>query len=153
MSDMQQTDLLRNYNFKWADYVDEKDGTPFFVKYKTHLEGFQASKKYTTILTANWQYGNDDKMLLPNNHQADMIIEMEKAMVKALEHDLQTILYYAYVGFGQKQWSFYSTDAEEAMNRLKKVQEEFKFIDLQILLEYDPDWKRYKEANWLQDFR
>lgn len=153
MSDMQQIDLLSDYNFNWADYVDEKDGTPFFVKYKTNLDGFQASKKYTTILTANWQYGQVDEMLLPNNHQSKLIIEVEKAMIKVLEYDLQTILYYAYVGFGQKKWSFYSSDAEMALQRLKKVQEEFKFIDLQILLEYDPDWKRYKEANWLQDFR
>ena len=29
---MQQIDLLSDYNFNWADYVDEKDGTPFFVK-------------------------------------------------------------------------------------------------------------------------
>ena len=150
---MQEIELLSDYNFNCNDYVDEKNGTPYFIKYRTNLERFQPTKKYTTFLTANWQYGSNHEMLLPNNEQARMIIEMEKAMIKTLEQDLQTIFYYAYVGFGQIKWCFYSSDAEVALQRLKRVQEEFKFIDLQFLLEYDPDWKRYKEANWLQDFR
>ena len=139
---------LFDHSYNWKSHIVEVDNIPFLEKYKSNLGEIIESKQYENLLILKWVYSAKDTSLLPDVNQLDLIYFIENELILALENDGQSILYYACLGNGIKEWRFYSKDITETLNRIKKsLGEQNFYADLSIKIEKDSEWNDYYTIN------
>jgi len=139
---------LFDHSYNWTTHIVEIDGIPFLEKCKSNLRTIIESNEYENLLIVKWAYATKEACLLPDLNQIDLLYFIENELISLLENDWQSILYYACMGDGKKEWRFYSKDITETLNRIKKSLGEHSFYgDFSFKTEKDPEWNDYYNIN------
>jgi len=148
---MRDLKSLFDHSYNWTSRIREVDNIAFLEKYKSNLEKIIETKQYVSKLTIDWNYTCKDTSQLPDISQLDLTYHIENELISILEYDMQSILYYACLGNGIKEWRFYSSDISETLKRIEKtLGEQTYYVDISFSTEKDTEWKDYKEINNLE---
>ena len=148
---MRDLKSLFDHSYNWTSRIREVDNIAFLEKYKSNLEKIIETKQYVRRLTIDWNYTCKDTSLLPEISQLDMTYDIENELIAILEIDMQSIMYYACLGNGMKEWRFYSSDINETLRRIEKtLGGHIYYANISFSTENDTEWKDYKEINNLE---
>ena len=126
------------------------DGIPVMVRYRQNLQSFIDTGLYNTKVNMTWSYDTDEAALMPNPGEADVMDNVEEALLLALEGDRQAILVAVETGQGTKRWTWYTADGEEMEKRMSDVLERFETLPLDYTKTEDPNWNGY--FDFITDF-
>ena len=148
---MKDLKTLFDHSYNWTTYIREVDDIPFLEKLKSNLEEIIETKLFVNRLTIRWDYSLMDTLLLPNINQLDISYFIEKELIMLLEKDMQSILYYACLGNGVKEWRFYSSDIIETLKRIEEtLGGQIYYAEMAFSTEKDIEWTDYKEINKIE---
>ena len=147
MSDLK---ALLDHSYNWTSRIREVNNIVFLEKYKSNLEEIVETKKYDKRLTLDLDYTCKDTLLLPEISQLDLTYYIENELIAVLEIDMQSILYYACLGNGRKEWRFYSSDINETLKRIEAtLGGDTFYVNISFTTVNDTEWTDYKEINKL----
>lgn len=127
----------------WTGAEGEKDGTPFLLRFRPHLQDFITTNKYNKRLTILWRYNSDDSSLMPSDEEMELMQDVEDALIDTLENDVQSVLSFVYTGQNQREWQWYSTDMNETGKRINEALSDFDELPIELSAEDDPEWSEY----------
>ncbi len=135
--------MLTTDNDLWTGATGENEGSPFILRFRQNLNGFIATQKYNSRLTITWSYDSEDETLLPSDNEMELMGAVEDRLVVVLESDVHSVLAFVYTGQSQREWHWYSTNVEEAVNRLNSALADFDALPIELSVEDDPEWSEY----------
>lgn len=136
--------ITENDNWSVAEGVNE--GTPFLLRYRPHLQPFIETGIYNTRLVIIWPYESDNTFLMPGDEDMELMGDVENALAGELEKDAQCVLAFIYIGQGQKEWHWHSSDIEETEKRINEAFSNFEKLPLELLSYDDPEWSEYNSV-------
>jgi hypothetical protein len=119
------------------------DDIPLLVRYRPNLLNFFESGVYLQRMDVTWSYETFDPSLLPPADEMLLMEQVEDALVDLLEDDHQNILAFVFTGENERWWAWYTTDIEEAGDRLNDALSEFDELPINITVIDDPEWEEY----------
>jgi hypothetical protein len=127
----------------WTMAEGESSGTPFFLRFRPHLQDFINTQQYTKRLIILWNYTSEDDYLFPTPEDADMMAEVEEKLIEKLEEEALTVLAFVYTGQDRREWHWYTTDVAAAQAQLNEALTPFDQLPLELTVEVDADWEQY----------
>lgn len=150
---MKDFKALLDHSYNWTSRTREVNNIVYIEKYKSNLEEIIETKQYVVKTIIEWNYSCKDTSLLPEISQLGLVYQVENDLLEIFEKDMQSVLYYACLGNGKKEWRFYSIDIGETLKRLEAVLEgQPSYADFSFSTEKDIEWKDYKEVNRLERY-
>lgn len=130
-------------NDSWFATTVESEGKPVIVRGRKHLKNFTDSKQYNDHVEFVWTFNSQTNNGIPTAEENKLMTEIEDALIKSLEHDLQSILTIVYSHKNRKTWLFYTTSVAEFKKRVSATLLEFKKIPIQVSFNKDRTWNLY----------
>ncbi|AMM50219.1 hypothetical protein TH61_02185 [Rufibacter sp. DG15C] len=127
----------------WTMAEGESSGTPFFLRFRPHLQDFVNTQQYTKRLIILWNYTSEDDYLFPTPEDADVMADVEEKLIEKLEEEAQTVLAFVYTGQDRREWHWYTTDVAAAQEQLNEALHQFDQLPLELTVEEDADWDQY----------
>lgn len=94
-------------------------------------------------MDVTWNYESFDPSLLPSADEMLLMEQVEDALVDLLEDGHQSILAFVFTGENERWWAWYTTDIDEAGDRLNDALSEFDELPINITVIDDPEWEEY----------
>jgi len=135
-------DLILEDNWTGAE-GSNAEGIPVMVRYRQNLRSFIDSGDYTQKITVTWSYDTDEAAEMPAPGEASVMDDLETKLIEALEGDKQSILATVMAGQGEKQWTWYTANADSAQERIDTVLFNFETLPIRIEKAEDPNWDDY----------
>jgi len=132
---------------KWFTAISENEnGTYTFISGRADIDSFIQSGKMKERLEITWSYQPDDKGLPADDHEAELMEEVEEKLRLAMEKDKLAILTGIYTGDGHRQWIYIARNTTAFGERLNKTLTAYpQQLPIEIYAEKDPENQEYKE--------
>lgn len=132
---------------KWFTAISENEnGTYTFISGRADIDGFIQSGKMKERLEITWNYQPDAKGLPADDHEAELMEEVEEKLRLAMEKDKLAILTGIYTGDGQRQWIYIARNTQAFGERLNNTLAACpQQLPIEIYAEKDPENQEYKE--------
>lgn len=130
----------------WFTALSEnEDGSYTFISGRSGIDAFIASGKLKERLEVTWEYKPDDKGLPADDHEAELMEEVEEKLRHAMEKDKLAILTGIYTGQGSRQWVYICRNTKAFGERLNDTLQGYPQLPIHIYAEQDPENREYKE--------
>jgi hypothetical protein len=134
---------------KWFTALSEnEDGTYTFISGRSGIEEFIASGKMKERIEVTWTYAADSKGMPADDHEAELMEEVEEKLRLVMEKDKLAILTGIYTGAGHRQWIYIARNTAAFGTRLNDTliaAYPNQQLPIAIYAEKDPENQEYKE--------
>ena len=120
---------------------------PVIVRLRPNLIDIAGHPQLSHRIRVIWKYQSDSEFGLPATEEMTSMDVCENALIESLEKDNQTIMTHILTGDSMRQWIFYSSDVQGAVERLREI------IDsgvsqtvLEATAQEDSQWEEYLET-------
>lgn len=128
---------------EWFVVNGQLGETPIILRARQNLKPIAGHPDYPTRLTVVWTFRGEVILGFPGEAETEALTDFEDRLEPALREDNLALLTAVVTHGGTRQWLFYTTDAIEAQQRLKRVFEGEPPFPIELASTQDPTWRDY----------
>ena len=128
----------------WLLAEGDLDGQPIEVRFRPELRRAADVSGYPELIVINWKYETDE-FGMPTESALDEVDDFEDVLLTALESDCHTVLAAVITNNGQRQWALYSSNVDEAGQRISTMPHKEKRYPIELLTDHDENWVYVRE--------
>lgn len=129
---------------RWAVGQGENEGKPLIVRFRPEMRVIEDVTGYPELFLVNWNYSPDSEGL-PSDEETEALDEFEDVMLTSLERDCHTVLTCVVTNDGSRQWVFYSSGIDEAVERINALPQKKTPYPIELMADEDEEWVYLKE--------
>lgn len=124
----------------WTLLEGTHDGKPVLIRARQFLSGIDKGS-YPVRLNIFWQMRTPDANGLASTSESAALEVFEERLVRAVDHDSQSVLSLVLTGHGQREFVFHTADSSEFVRRLTQMPQEPERYPIEIRSHEDPEWE------------
>ena len=126
-------------DMNWTLLKGTIQGRPVLVRYRQFPSNFEKAR-FPVRLNVFWRMVESALTGLPLEAESIRLSEFEDLVVKAVEHDQQSVLSVVLTGDSQREFVFHTHDVDDFLERLSEMPQQTSPYPIEISSFVDPDW-------------
>lgn len=128
----------------WMLAEGEHNDKPIAIRFRPELRKAKDISGYPALLLINWDYEADSQGM-PTDAALEAVDNFEDLLLAALEHDCHSVLAAVITNDGQRQWAVYTSNVDEAGERINSMPQQRERYPIELLTDDDPEWVYLRE--------